>query len=51
LESKAVHLSGMRWTLYYKILICSLLKELDSDILNKVVDTFGYFKWMDYKIE
>jgi hypothetical protein len=51
LESKAVHLSGMRWTLYYKILICSLLKELDSDILNKVADTFGYFKWMDYKIE
>jgi hypothetical protein len=49
-QSKAVHLSGMRWTMYYKILICTLLKELDSDILNKVSDSFGYFKWMDYKI-
>lgn len=50
-KSKAVHLSGMRWTIYYKVLICSLLKELDSDILNKVANTFGDFDWINYKMD
>jgi hypothetical protein len=50
-KSKAVHLSGMRWTIYYKVLICSLLNELDSDMLDKIVNTFGYFDWINYKVD
>jgi hypothetical protein len=50
-KSQAIHLSGIRFKLYYKVLICNLLNEMDINILNNVKNSFGNFKWMNYEIK
>lgn len=49
LSSKLTHISGSIWTPYYQVIITEQLEQLDSNIVNKLVNDFGTPDWFKYR--
>lgn len=41
-----IHLSFMRWSPYFKIVIYNLLLDANPQIVNLIENTYGKYKWM-----
>jgi hypothetical protein len=45
-EPNNVHLSFMRWSPYFKIIIYNLLLEINPKMVKLIEDTYGKYEWM-----
>ena len=44
-SSDIIHLSGYRWHSYYKVMLVSILKNLDMSMHELIKSTYGSYNW------